>query len=373
MTDRCLVVSAVNLTEAGPLTILREFVAAACEWLSPRWKIVVFVHNRALLSDSRPTYIEIPWTKGSWLRRMYLEWHGFRRFADELKPDLWLSLHDTTPELGAIRQAVYCHNPMPFYRLRVRDVWLQPATFFFRYFYQLVYRIHLRRNYAVVVQQGWLRDEFRRWTGATLRIIVAHPAVAVPEKGLAIQVPPRAGGAGSTFLYPAVPRVFKNMELLCHAAQYLEQTQAQAWHSQILLTISGRENRYACWLWRKFGKLGSVRFAGRQTAQQLQQLYRSSDCLLFPSRLETWGLPISEAKAHGLPMFVADLAYAHETVGDYANAAFVDVEDHVALADALMSFQEGSFRFQGARAVEPVAPRAHDWRELLSLLTNGLN
>ena len=36
-----MVVSAVNFTEGGPLTVLREFVAAACETLPLEWNIVV--------------------------------------------------------------------------------------------------------------------------------------------------------------------------------------------------------------------------------------------------------------------------------------------------------------------------------------------
>jgi glycosyltransferase involved in cell wall biosynthesis len=304
---------------------------------------------------------------------MYLEWHGFRRYAASLKPDLWLSLHDVTPSVGATRQAVYCHNPMPFHRLSFRDAWLQPAMMCFRYLYQFAYRLHLRRNYAVIVQQQWLRDEFRRWTGPAMKIVVAHPAVGQPTAATAPPGQAIARNSGARFLYPAVPRVFKNIELLCRAALHLEQGRPRTWYSEIILTTNGQENRYARWLWRTFGHLKSVRFAGRQTPEQMRQLYDSTDCLLFPSRLETWGLPITEAKSRGLAMLVADLPYAHETVGAYDKAAFIDSADHIALAEALLSFQDGSFRFQGSAATDPAAPYARDWRELLALLTAGMN
>ena len=50
--------------------------------------------------------------------------------------------------------------------------------------------------------------------------------------------------------------------------------------------------------------------------------YAKADCLLFPSKLETWGIPISEFQQTGKPMLVIDLPYAHETVGSYHAVSF---------------------------------------------------
>jgi glycosyltransferase involved in cell wall biosynthesis len=364
-----MVVSAVNFTEGGPLTILQQFIASACEVLPLEWRIVVFVHDRRLLAVGRAQFVEIPAAKTSWLFRMYVEWIAFRAHARRLRPDLWVSLHDMTPRVGPIRQAVYCHNPMPFYRLRLRDVWLDPRMLLFRFFYAIIYRINIRRNYAVVVQQSWLREEFRRWVGTDTRIIVSHPEVERPAIG---SERVRSGHAcGVTFLYPALPRVFKNIELVCRAVGLLEGN--QHWRSQVALTIDGTENRYARWLCASFGELKTVRFVGRQSAQQMQALYSASDCLLFPSLIETWGLPISEAKRLGMPMMVADLPYAHETVGRYDQVDFIDVQDAPALAGKMLVFQNDRASHSRTQGVEPSPPFACGWRELLSLLVEGLD
>jgi glycosyltransferase involved in cell wall biosynthesis len=364
-----MVVSAVNFTEGGPLTILKEFVTAACEMLPPEWNIVVFVHDRELLEMKRPRYIEIPTAKKSWLRRMYVEWFQFRVYANKFKPDLWISLHDITPRVGAIRQAVYCHNAMPFYRLRLRDIWLDPKAILFRYLYSIIYRINLKRNYAVVVQQSWLRKEFRRWVGSKTKIIVSHPVVEAPlfESAATRSISRR----GVTFLYPTLPRIFKNVELICLAVQELERI--GDWHSEVILTIDGRENRYAQWLLLRFGKLKTVRFAGRKTVQQMRALYGAADCLIFPSLMETWGLPITEAKRLGMPMLVANLPYAHETVGAYDRVNFIDVSDSGELASKMLAFQNKRCIFKHAEGVVPSEPFAANWRQLLSLLIEDLN
>ena len=361
MTSRCLAVSAVNFTEGGPLSILRDFVAVACETLPSEWQIVVFVHDRRLLEEKRAVLIEIPAPKHSWLRRMHMEWFGFRSYAKALTPDLWVSLHDMTPSVGRTPQAVYCHNPVPFYGIRWRDVWFDPRILTLRLLYGFLYRINIRRNVAVVVQQAWLRERFKDWVGSATKIIVAHPVSSPNEP-----TPPRRRAAGVetvSFLYPSLPRVFKNIELICRAVEHLERN--SLWRSHVLLTIDGTENRYARWLKRRFGHLHSLRLLGRQSQQQMRVHYAQIDCLLFPSLMETWGLPITEAKMVGLPMFIADLPYAHEALGSYDQADFIDVHDPAELGRKMLSFQLNTHSFAGARGEAPGAPFAASWKELL--------
>ena len=369
VTRRCLVVSAVNFTEGGPLTVLRAFVDAACEVLPAEWEVVVFAHDSRLLTAARARVIAVPYTKHSWLRRLWVEWHEFRGHAGELRPDLWVSLHDISPNVGRARQAVYCHNPSAFYPVRLQDAFFEPSLLLFRVAYAWLYRINLSRNRAVIVQQAWMREEFRKWIKAPTEIIVAHPAARADDEGQGVSATRSA--APATFLYPALPRAFKNVELLCRAVEHLESD--SQWQSQLVLTIDGAENRYARWLKSRFGKLATIRFAGRQTPEQMQTRYAEADCLLFPSRMETWGLPITEAKQHHLPMFVADLPYARETVGSYPAVEFIDIDDYRALASKLLAFQQGQFRFHPVQAVPPQPPFVSDWANLILRLTSSVS
>lgn len=368
MTRRCLVVSAVNFTEGGPLTVLREFVDAACEVLPAQWQICVFVHDKSLLHNSRPQLFEIPHTKHSWLRRLRVEWFEFRAHARRLRPDLWISLHDISPNVGRFPQAVYCHNPSPFFRMGWRDVVFEPSLLAFQLGYAFLYRIRLSRNRAIVVQQSWLRDEFRRWVGGSTQIIVAHPSAPVAAAGNDGAAPRRGRGSPgrARFLYPALPRAFKNFELIGNAVERLEMD--PGWDSEVVITIRGDENRYARWLYRRFAKLRTLRFVGRQTREQMNGLYASADCLLFPSRMETWGLPITEAKQLQLPMLVADLPFARETVGNYAAVDFVAIHDAAQLARKMLAFQQGTLVFEPTTRAFPEPPFVQDWHGLVRLL-----
>lgn len=360
-----IVVSAVNFTEGGPLTVLRECLASAIAELPTEWEVIALVHRANLINEPRVRLISIPSSKKSWFNRLYWEWFGFRRISRELKPALWLSLHDITPRVSAVRQAVYCHNPSPFYRLGLREAMMEPKFLLFNQLYTLLYRLFIRRNYCVIVQQDWLRAEFIRRMGQ-LPVVVAHPSVRTDQLACI-----STSGSTFIFIYPALPRVFKNIETLCKAAQILASRAISDF--EVRLTLDGTENRYARWLLKRFGNTAQVRFIGRQTKDEMRTHYCEVSAVVFPSKLETWGLPITEGRAQRLPLLVADLPYARETVGSYDLVSFFPVESSEALADLMQSMIEKTWKPSGNRCSNPEAPFAPDWASLWGILTNGLS
>ncbi|MEP9357609.1 glycosyltransferase [Sphingomonas sp. KR3-1] len=376
MTSRHLVVSAVNFTEGGPLTILLEGLESAAATLGKEWRITALVHSESLIESDRVHAIAFPESKASWLNRLRLEWSGFAALSRELKPDLWVSLHDVTPCVQARRQAVYCHNPSPFYRPSLTEARFDPRFFLFNKLYMRLYALFIRRNYAVIVQQSWLRDAFRRKTGHP-NIVVAYPGLvsAEPEEaGSAIPEgkPPRVPTPGRPLrlLYPSLPRVFKNMEVLCEAAKLLPAEVAE--QIDVRMTLDGSENRWARELVRRYAGVQGVRFIGRQDRDQMAAEYEDCDVVLFPSRLETWGLPITEAKGFGKPLLVAALPYARETTGTYGNVSFLPPNDPRAWSDAFVEMVGGRWKAEGNVAALPEQPFVRDWPALWRYLTEGL-
>lgn len=367
-----LVVSAVNFSEGGPLTVLQESLEAAANYLSADWKITALVHRKDLITNPRVETLAFPLSKRSWFTRLWLEWMVFGRLSKSLKPDLWLSLHDITPRVQARRQAVYCHNSSPFHKLTWREARLEPSFALFNLLYGRLYGAFLSRNHTVVVQQAWLRQAFRR--------LYAHPNVVVaypthPDDGS--PAPEQIHAAISfnesrplVMLYPALPRVFKNIEVLCEAMKRLPPAASGA--VELRLTLSGTENPYARDLHKRFSSVCGVRFIGRQTRQQMAEAYRACDVVVFPSRLETWGLPITEAKALNKPLLVADVPYAHETAGECSAVSFLPATDVQAWANVFEQIACGQHKFGSQTRTAPEAPFAADWPQLWRLLTQGL-
>lgn len=359
-----IVVSAVNFTDGGPLTVLRECLASASAALPIEVEIVALVNSLELIDEPRIRFIAIPSAKKSWFRRLYWEWIGFHHISRQLKPALWLSLHDITPRVSATRQAVYCHNPSPFYRISMREAVQEPTFLLFNQLYAFLYRAFIQRNHCVIVQQQWLRTEFMRRI-ENIHVVVAHPSLKYVESQSKCNQ-----GETFVFIYPALPRVFKNIETVCKAVQILATRGVIGF--EVRLTLDGRENRYARWLLNKFSATPQVKFIGRQTKESMAAQYREASAVVFPSKLETWGLPITEAKAQRLPLLVADLPYAHETVGTYDLVSFFNAESADALADLMQSMLEKTWQPIGSYQSNPVAPFAPDWISLWGLLIDGL-
>ncbi|MHB8303820.1 MAG: glycosyltransferase [Acidobacteriaceae bacterium] len=345
------------------MSVYQDALGELSRNFAAQYDIVALVHRRELFTIPGVQFIEYPEIRSSWIKRVKFEYYDLYRISRELDAYLWLSLHDITPRIHAKIQAVYCHNPAPFSRLKLPDFihdWRYSA---FVLFYRYLYRINIHRNDYVIVQQAWMRDRFQKMYGVK-NVVVAHPKLEAPlekpVKDCAVSRPPQGK---FRFFYPAYPRVFKNVEILLEAAMLLKSEAIEIW-----LTFSGEEGRYARKLVEQYRHLDNVKFLGRLTREQVFERYEATDCLVFPSRLETWGLPISEFKGTGKPMLLADLPYAHETVGTYGAVSFFHPDEPKELASLMQKMSLGQMRPESAVAADIAAPFAAGWRELFDIL-----
>ncbi len=357
---RRLVVSAVNFTEGGPLSALRDCLSVAVSSLSDKWEIIALVHDKSLFDVPDVTFIEFPRAKRSWLCRLYHEFWVFNALSRKLNPDVWFSLHDISPRVHTRKQVVYCHNPSPFYQSLTREALWDPKFFLFTLLYRYIYRINIHSNDFVIVQQDWIRKAFQRMYNVS-KIVVAHPIIS----DFSI-LAPKITASKNVFFYPALPRVFKNFEVICDAAEILCKRVGNIF--EVRLTLSGAESRYAAYLKRRYAESQVIRFIGLQSKEQMMTQYQEASVLVFPSKLETWGLPISEAIAWGKYLLVADLPYAHETVGAYADVNFFDPQNASQLADLMEAHLKGTLRPHVHKQPSIAEPFAANWEELIRLV-----
>ena len=357
---KIIVVSAVNLIEGGPLTVLQECLGYLSAKLSDEYEIIALVNRKELFPFENIKYLEFSKPKKSWINRLYYEYYYFDKLAKRLNPFFWLSLHDITPNVTADRLAVYCHNPSPFYRPSFHTFKLEPKILLFNLFYQYLYSINIHRNTYVIVQQDWIRKEFVNRFGLK-NVIVAHP-----ESNDDFDVNSLTQSDLFTFIYPAFPRPFKNFEVVCSAAEQLYLKGISDF--KIILTINGTESRYSHLIYNKFKHVPVLSFTGLQPRNKILEYYSISDCLIFPSKLETWGLPITEFKKYDKPILLANLPYAHETVGDYDKVKFFSPDKVGELAGAMEALMRGNLTFDVTNAGNIEQPYAENWEQLFDIL-----
>lgn len=365
---RKFVISAVNFYEGGPLTLLVNLLSYLdSSELSTDIDFIILVHKKSMFPCGvfkNLNFIEYPSSRGNYFIRLKLEYIDFHRLAFKLKIDYWLSLHDVSPRLRGVRQFVYCHNPSIFRKLTVRDILDQPKLFMFTLFYRYVYRFNIHSNSFIIVQQDWIRREFVRLFSIPFnKIIVAPPQIPLYTEG-------RENDKSSDdfiFFYPTLARPFKNIEIICKAVEYLQKNSRQEF--QVIITIDGSENNYSRRLVDKYSKYRQLKFCGMLPKENVFETYRDSSCLIFPSLLETWGLPISEYKFTNKPMIVSNLPYAIETIGDYKYALLFDPNDFLDLSNVMEAvLTQRGLDYYIPNIQNRKEPFAEDWQKLFKLL-----
>jgi glycosyltransferase involved in cell wall biosynthesis len=336
---RCIVlvvISGVNLIEGGPLKVFKDAING---FLDIDIEIICLVHKKSLFvefKNTRVKFIEFTDVKSSWAKRIVFEYISCIKISKDLRPDIWLSMHDMTPSLFQVpNQFVYCHNPSPFYGATFNDYRYDFKFALFTLFYKWLYKINIKKNKAVIMQQSWIADFFTKKIGVN-HAIVAKPSVAniVIEAELYEFTPHNQKRV--KFFYPALARTFKNFELILNALNYLKYQDIDIYNQiELYLTINPEGNGYEQHIYSNYKHLTHVKFLGMLSRDQVENNYRKCDVVVFPSKLETWGLPITEAKEHNKPILLVDLPYAHETLGNYHSVYFIDPNDYVKLANNL--------------------------------------
>jgi phosphatidylinositol alpha-mannosyltransferase len=75
---------------------------------------------------------------------------------------------------------------------------------------------------------------------------------------------------------------------------------------------------------------------GKVSEEDKVRLMRSSDCLVYPTRYESFGLPPLEAMAAGCPVVATDIPVVNEMVQAGENGVLVRREDPSDLANGIV-------------------------------------
>jgi glycosyltransferase involved in cell wall biosynthesis len=80
---------------------------------------------------------------------------------------------------------------------------------------------------------------------------------------------------------------------------------------------------------------GNIRECGMVTQTKLVDILNSADCLLLPSRHDSFGMVVVEAMACGLPVIVSEMVGAKELIKEGKNGFVVPVGNQLALVDRM--------------------------------------
>lgn len=189
----------------------------------------------------------------------------------------------------------------------------------------------LAAAHRIVVTSPWTARELERRGLATPK----RMAIAVPGADRALGQAGDLGGAATAgwtdLLCVGVIAPHKGQDLLLAA---LDRIPDRHWNCR--LVGSPRAHRsFASAVARDARRFsGRVRLSGVLDRGELEAEYRRAALLVAPSRVESSGMAIAEARAHGVPVLAAAVGGIPDTVGS-GGALLVPPDDVGALAAAL--------------------------------------
>ena len=170
----------------------------------------------------------------------------------------------------------------------------------------------LRAAHRVVTTSAWTAQVLRAAAGLPLdRLVVAPPGVTPAE--LATGTP-----SGQALLCVGAMAEAKGQDVLFAA---LGRLAGRPWTCTCVGSL-GREPGYVALQRRVLTDLGiadRVRLTGSLVGPELDRAYAAADVLVLPTRLESYGMVVTEALARGLPVVATSVGGVPEALGHAAD------------------------------------------------------
>lgn len=316
--------------KGGALTVLKDYYNKAKIDIDNEYLFIT--GNIALDSAPNITCKRFPFSKRNWLCRLLFDYFYLPFFIAKQKCDKVLSLQNMIVPFVKKEQIVYLHNALPFSEYRF--TWKQnKKMWIYQNLIGYLIRKSVEKAHVVIVQCEWMKEvlvEQLRVQGS--KIMVQPYEVKMSDK---IE---KTKFEKTTFFYPASSEEFKNHKLIVEAVSKLVEKGYR--NFEILFTIEKDENEYTERLYEMSSKgKCPICFGGHLTLNKVYSFYTDS-ILVFPSYIETVGLPLMEATVLKRPIIAADLKYAHSALKGNESVVFFNPFNSDELAEAMEKFLE---------------------------------
>lgn len=325
---KTIVVNNPAARSGGALTILKEFLEKITT-LNCTHKFIVIVSLRALkkyetdnvkiyIIDSQNFKERILWD--NFKLKKYLK-------TNNVVPDLFISLQNTGVKLEKnIPQIIYYHQLLSILNLEW-NIFNKNQRIYWMYknIYPIFIKLHLNKAIKVIVQTEWVKNKFsKKFNYASKDILLMRPKVK--EINLeSIKLLPKNK---FRIFYPAAPHIYKNHKIIIEALKKIKNNNKNIFDEiECIFTFNNNENLGIYSLIRKYELENSIKLIGEISYEKVLEYYKSSDLMVFPSYLETFGLPLIEAQNFNLDILVVDLPYSKEVLKDYKRVEFIQQND----------------------------------------------
>lgn len=292
----------VNASRIGTRGGLRTYSEAIFRCLAARYRDIDLVLPRGVPAPQGMKTVVLPY------------WLSSSSRVSKLRPLLWLVYSALLfPGKQSRRILSTTHHALPFHRhqiLTVHDLrpYFEPETWLQKfYFHKMLPRSLRRCDGILTVSETSKRDIIMVYGIESQKVFVVYNAVGLSP----VQPPPPAENISPFLLMVGASWKHKN------AVELLEEH--GCWTPYFRLKILAGKGQYCEHLQQRAQDLGicdKIDFLQAVSDAELADLYRGCSALVYPSRMEGFGLPPLEAMAYGKPVIASDIPVFRELFGD---------------------------------------------------------
>lgn len=291
--------------------------------------------------------------KASHIKKIFFDFFFAKKLIKKLKPDVIFSMQNIIAfGVKDIPQVLYMHQSIPFQSVKnfsflKKD---ERSLAFVQYFIGMIIKMSIKRADCTIVQTNWIRDAVIKKTKISeKKIVTIFPDI---EK---ILIPPNIAFSNKSFFYPAVADKYKNHDCIYEAAKILNERGFNEY--TIYLTTSGTDT-------------SNIVYLDKITHDEvIRNLCQS--VLIFPSYIETVGLPMLEGKMVGTIILASDCPFSHEILDGYENAYFFDPFDYDELARLMIEVLQNKILHKSFK--ENNVFNYNSWKKVIGILQEGIN
>lgn len=308
-------------SSGGALTILKQFIDSAKKYSSIDINYHIFVSQNDLEKYAEKNINIISIDNGnSYIKRAFYQKKFIKNWCDinKVKPNLVISLQNIgVSGFSEIPQIIYLHQPIPF---RPDLKWSILKKDEIRYWlYKNVYleliKYWAKRTSCFIVQTEWMKKALVDQLNMDIeKIELIKPDIEKIDVEKINHL--KLDNKCINMFYPTSSVKYKNYTLLFDVMKKLNKNNLT---HKLYITLDF--NFVKKILGQNPNQIG-IECLGSISYRNVLEYYKSVDLLLFPSYLETFGLPLVEARDFGLPIIAADLDYAKEVLKGYEGATF---------------------------------------------------
>ncbi|EKA15884.1 glycosyltransferase [Enterococcus sp. GMD5E] len=329
-----IVVNDIAASEGGAMSVLKDFYEEVKEFgADHEW---IFLLGDYYLEETPNIKVYVyPEIKKSWLKRLNFDFYFGKNIVNEFKPDIYLSLQNTATLGIRCQQVVYLHQPLP-YQKEKRYSLLKKQEVKYAVYQKLIGRIinflFKKTKAKIIVQSVWMKKSIEQKISNQVKVIVPKinndlmNMTSFSEEKYKTQNVKK-------FFYPASYYPYKNHEILFRAVEELLKDNIN--NFTVYLTLNKD-------LFKNGTIPANIKFLGNLDRKKVFELYAQS-VLLFPSYIETFGLPLLEAKIVQSPIIVAQTEFSNEILSDYKNTLYFNKEDYHELKEKMKLFITNDF------------------------------